>query len=94
MCCYLLVKLGMPAPDRGMNDAFNRELQREREFDWHGLDQSVQTNVPLLNPQQEALYDTLIKAIDDGNGGFLFLDAPSGTGKTFLILLILATCFF
>lgn len=25
MCGSLLVRLGMPAPDRGMNDAFNRE---------------------------------------------------------------------
>ena len=26
ICGSLLVRLGMPAPDRGMNDAFNREL--------------------------------------------------------------------
>jgi hypothetical protein len=41
MCGSLLVKLGMPAPDRGMNDAFNRELERERKDDRHELDQSV-----------------------------------------------------
>ena len=67
-----------------MNDAFNRELEPEREYDRHELDQSVQTNVPLLNPQQKEVYDTLIKATDDGNGGLFFLDAPGGTGKTFL----------
>ena len=91
MCGSLLVKLGMPAPDRGMNDAFNQELEREREYDRHELDQSVQTNVALLNPQQKEVYDTLMKAIDDGNGGLFFLDAPGGTGKTFLISLLLAT---
>jgi ATP-dependent DNA helicase PIF1 len=32
-----------------------------------------------------------MKAIDDGNGGLFFLDAPGGTGKTFLMSLILAT---
>ena len=32
-----------------------------------------------------------MKAIDDGNGGLFFLDAPVGTGKTFLMSLILAT---
>ena len=30
MCGSLLFRLGMPAPDRGVNDAFNRELERER----------------------------------------------------------------
>jgi hypothetical protein len=38
MCGSLLVKLGKPAPDRGMNDAFNREMEREREYDRHSLD--------------------------------------------------------
>ena len=89
MCGSLLLKLGMPAPDRGMNNTFNREL--EHEYDRHELEQSVQTNVPLLNPQQKEVYDTLMKAIDDGNGGLFFLDAPGGTGKTFLISLLLAT---
>jgi hypothetical protein len=78
MCGSLLAKLGMPAPDRGMRDAFNRELGRGREYDRHELDQSVQANVPLLNPQQKEVYDTLMKAID-GNGGLFFLDAPGGT---------------
>ncbi|XP_053949346.1 uncharacterized protein LOC128857621 [Anastrepha ludens] len=74
-----------------MNDAFNRELEREREYDLHELIQSVQRNVPLLNPKQREVYDTLINAIDDGNGGLFFLDAPGGTRKTFLMSLILAT---
>ncbi|KAF8789798.1 hypothetical protein HNY73_007708 [Argiope bruennichi] len=87
----LLVKLRMPAPDREINDAFNRELELEREYDRHKLAQSVQTNVPLLYPQQKEVYDTLMNAIDDVNGGLFFLVAPGGTGKTFLISLLLAT---
>lgn len=47
--------------NRKMNDAFNRELEHEHEYDWHDLDQSVQTNVSLLNLQQEGVYDTLMK---------------------------------
>ncbi|XP_059051905.1 uncharacterized protein LOC131846585 [Achroia grisella] len=94
--CYLtcgssLVKLGMPSPDRGVNDAFNRELERELQYDRYELKQSVQTNVPLLNTKQKEVYDTLMNAIDVGKGGFFFLDAPGGTGKTFLMSLILAT---
>ncbi|AEE09607.1 putative DNA helicase [Cotesia vestalis bracovirus] len=91
MCGNLLIRLGMPAPYREMNDAFNRELEREREYDHQELDLVVQTNVPLLNYQQKKVYDTLMKAIDDENGGLYFLDAPGGTGKTFLMSLVLAT---
>lgn len=81
----------MPAPYREMNDAFNRELEPEREYDYQELDLVVQTNVTLLKYPQKEVYDILMKAIDDGNGGFYFLDAPGGTGKTFLMSLVLAT---
>lgn len=46
---------------------------------------------PLLNRQQKEVYDTFMKAIDGGNGGLYFLDAPGGTGKTFLMSVVLAT---
>lgn len=87
----LLCKLGMPSPNRSMHDAFNRELEREMDFDRNALSQAVQINVPLLNPEQNQVYDEIMQAVDNGNGGFFFLDAPGGTGKTFLISLILAT---
>uniref|UniRef100_A0A1B6DYI9 ATP-dependent DNA helicase n=1 Tax=Clastoptera arizonana TaxID=38151 RepID=A0A1B6DYI9_9HEMI len=41
----------------------------------------------MLNTQQKEVYDTLMKVIDDVNGGLYFVDAPGGTGKT----LVLAT---
>jgi len=48
-------------------------------------------NVPLLNPQQKEVYDTLMKAIVDENGGLYFLDAPGGSDKTFLMSVVLVT---
>jgi PIF1 helicase. len=58
--CYLmsgslLVKLGMPMPHHGRNDAFNQELEHDR----HELDQSVQTN-----PQQKEVSEWYI---NEGN---------------------------
>lgn len=91
MCGSALCKLNMPTPNHPMHDVFNRELQREREYDLNALNEAVRVNVPKLNAQQKNVYDTLIKAIDDGNGGMFFLDAPGGTGKTFLISLLLAS---
>ncbi|KAF0769295.1 ATP-dependent DNA helicase PIF1-like [Aphis craccivora] len=51
----------------------------------------IQMNVPLLNPQQKEVYDTLMKAIVDENDGLYFLDAPGGSDKTFLMSVVLVT---
>lgn len=37
------------------------------------------------------MYDRVIDQVNRENGGILFLDAPGGTGKTFLLNLILAS---
>ena len=74
-----------------MHDAFNQQLIRETQYDSEALRETVQRNVPLLNQEQKYAYDTLMKVVNDGTGGNFFLDAPDGTGKTFLLSLILAT---
>lgn len=94
MCGSLLVTLGMSVPDRGVNDALNRELEGEREYNRNELDrsiESVQTNVRLLSPKLKVVYDMIINAIDDGSDGLFLLDVSGGTGKTFLMSLVLAT---
>lgn len=86
-----LVQLGMTTPNRPMHDAFNQELRRETQYDSEALKETVKRKIPLLNQQQKYVYDTLMKVVNDETGGIFFLDAPGGTGKTFLISLILAT---
>ncbi|XP_063907387.1 uncharacterized protein LOC135125669 [Zophobas morio] len=94
MCLLMANKvlscLGMTAPNRHMHDALNHELQREQQYDIEALAETVRTNVPQLNQQQKIAYNTLIEAVNSGSGGIYFLDAPGGTGKTFLISLLLA----
>nr|XP_036224310.1 uncharacterized protein LOC106621587 [Bactrocera oleae] len=87
----LLIQLGLTAPNRPMHDAFNQELHREKLYDLNSLKELIQTNLPLLNEQQKYVFETLMKVTNDETGGIYFLDAPGGTGKTFLISLILAT---
>ncbi|XP_044315200.1 ATP-dependent DNA helicase pfh1-like [Drosophila rhopaloa] len=91
MCGSLLATLGMPALSSSMHDAFNREFQREHHFDQPNLAERVRPNVPLLNAEQKNVYDSIMKVVCDETGGLYFLDAPGGTGKTFVISLILAT---
>ena len=52
-------------------------LEALRELIW--------INDPLLNQQQEYIFDTLMKIVNDGNGGIYFWDVPGGTRKIFLI---------
>lgn len=85
-----LVQLGMFAPTRSVNDLFDRDLQRETHFNVNELHSFVQRNVPRLNPEQRTVFYTIMDAIAMQTGGFYFIDAPGGTGKTFLISLILA----
>ena len=74
-----------------MHDAFNQQLIRETQYNSEALRETVQINVPLLNQEQKYAYDTLMKEVNDGTGGIFFLSAPVGTGKTFLLSLILST---
>ena len=51
----------------------------------------TQSNIPELTIEQKGIYDQIMQKVDNGVGGIFFLDVPGGTGKTFLIRLILAT---
>lgn len=86
-----LGRLGMHSPDRPMHDLFDREFQREQQYDPNELQIFVSVNVPKLNANQRQVYDTIMQAVQNEVGGLYFLDAPGGTGKTFVISLILAT---
>ncbi|XP_067648012.1 uncharacterized protein [Eurosta solidaginis] len=86
-----LVQLDMIAPIRDMHDLFDRELQREQEFNSNDLRLFVQSNITKMSIQQKLVYDTITQAITNNAGGLYFFDAPGGTGKTFVILLILWT---
>lgn len=74
-----------------MQDAFTRELKHETQYDCNALKELIQMKIMLLNQQQKYAYDTLMKIMIDETGDIFSFDAPGGTGKFFLITLILAT---
>ncbi|GBP51658.1 hypothetical protein EVAR_48281_1 [Eumeta japonica] len=80
----------MKVPNRLIRDAFNHELQREQQYDTEVSTDTVPSNVPQLDTQRRIAYDTLIEAVNSGSGGIYFFNASRGTGKTFLISLLLA----
>ncbi|GFW35042.1 ATP-dependent DNA helicase [Trichonephila clavipes] len=86
-----LVQLAMPSSNRPANNLFDRDLQRETHYDSDELGTFVKTNLPQLILEQRIAYDRIMRAITEQSGGLFFIDAPGGTGKTFLLSLILAT---
>ncbi|XP_055910601.1 uncharacterized protein LOC129944965 [Eupeodes corollae] len=85
-----LIHFEMPAPNRPAVDIINSDVQREQEFDKTSLATFVAENEQLLAAEQRNVYDQINVLIAAQQGGFFFLDAPGGTGKTSLIAPILA----
>ncbi|KIH67418.1 hypothetical protein ANCDUO_02256 [Ancylostoma duodenale] len=85
-----LSELGLHGPSRTGAELVQSEVLRERNYNTEELERFVQGNGPLLVPDQRLAYEAIMDMIRNGNGGLIFLDAPGGTGKTFLINLLLA----
>ncbi|XP_063993665.1 uncharacterized protein LOC135171207 [Diachasmimorpha longicaudata] len=81
---------GMPPPNRPVTDLVNVDLQREKQYDRGNLATIIVNSEPLRTPEQKNINDRIILAVAAEQGGFVFLDAPGGTGRAFLISLILA----
>ena len=85
-----LSEYGLPHLQPVDNDRFARVYRREIGYDQAEQPAFVEQNIPLLTADQRQVYDCFCSMVDGDEGGMLFLDAPGGTGKTFLINLILA----
>lgn len=83
--------LGLPAPKRTNRNFHDKDLLREKQYNIVELKAYVDTHKRLLTDDQKAAYDIILQYVNSQNGGIIFLDAPGGTGKTFLLNLILAT---
>ena len=85
-----LKQLGLPTPQRNLGDRLSRDMLRETSYDVEQLDKYVAANEPLLVTDQRAAYNGILDQVRRKAGGIVFLDAPGGTGKTFVINLLLA----
>ena len=85
-----LTTYGLNAPMRNNENMLSRELIRQTNYDLSKLERLVRDNEPKLTHDQENVYSSMLAKIENKEGGIVFLDAPGGTGKTFLINLILA----
>ncbi|QQP49076.1 ATP-dependent DNA helicase, partial [Caligus rogercresseyi] len=80
----------LTTPDRIQQRLISRHMLRETSYANDLLQQYVDDNEPLLTPDQTDAYTKIMLKVNSGSAGILFLDAPGGTGKTFLLNLLLA----
>ncbi|GFQ92405.1 ATP-dependent DNA helicase [Trichonephila clavata] len=73
----------MPSPDRPATDLVKSDLQREKQYNDVDLAAIIANNEPLLTDEQKNIYNRIMLAVNDEQGGFFSLDAPGGTGKIF-----------
>ncbi|XP_024892751.1 uncharacterized protein LOC112467995 [Temnothorax curvispinosus] len=85
-----LQQYGLSQPKRLGEVLRNRDYLRETNYDVNILAQVVSNNEGLLTDEQFAVYRQVLSSIELSAGQVFFLDAPGGTGKTFLINLLLA----
>ncbi len=71
-------------------DSFCNEVIRETSYNVSEMTELVSKSEPLLVSDQRAAYDAILNSVETNSGGIFFLDAPGGTGKTFVLNLILA----
>lgn len=80
---------GLPK-STNLHHAGNRECIRETNFDPVSLGNFVNDYSKSLTTEQMSVYEEVMKSIEESEGKFFFVDAPGGTGKTYLLNLLLA----
>ena len=75
----VLSQLGMLPPTQAATASFDVDLSREHSYNTGDLQSYIHSNIPKLTHEQKGIM------INNGVGGTLFLDAPGGIGKTFLL---------
>ena len=65
---------------------FGDEISQELGYNFIALQQKVTELIPQLLPEQSHVFHQVVSTIESGNGAVFFLDAPGGTGKTFLLI--------
>lgn len=90
-----LREFGLPETHQDDNSGtVNREVLIERAYSRGELQGLIETRAPGLTQDQREAHNSVMSVLygegETARGNLLFLDAPGGTGKTWLINLILA----
>ncbi|XP_076041898.1 uncharacterized protein LOC143025775 [Oratosquilla oratoria] len=87
-----IVQYGLPSSRDGVKTT--NIIRRERAYNTKQLYEDVEELKPMLNREQKICYEKILKSVDNGNKRAqkaFFINAPGGTGKSFLLNLLLDT---
>ena len=86
-----LKTLGLPEPliDK-QNDKSDTVILDELDFDIDEQRKSTLDTLEKMNPEQKEFFKVVMDGINSSVGGLFFLDAPGGTGKTFVLNALLS----
>ncbi|XP_035445477.2 uncharacterized protein LOC118272869 [Spodoptera frugiperda] len=84
-----LCEYGLPTPT-SVGQVINSEYSAEIGYNSMELLATLENGVPMMTAEQRTVYDRVCESVQNDSGTMWFLDAPGGTGKTFLTKLILA----
>ena len=82
-----LANFSLPSPKRE-NDTLDEDVTRELSYHVD-KDDVLELEKKMLTEQKKA-FDKVYDAVEHSRGGLYFIDAPGGTGKTFLLNLLLS----
>lgn len=86
-----LADFGLPSPMRiRREDDEDLLITLNQNYDLNELQMYVSSNESKLINDQQYAYDLIVDSVINNKGKIFFIDAPGGTGKTFLINLLLA----
>lgn len=83
-----LTEIGLPPSNRLNNNPLKATLKRP--YDSNQLNAYIEENYPKLVPDQHQAFNMILDSVEHNKGKIFFINAPGGTGKTFLTNLILA----
>ncbi|XP_014773163.1 uncharacterized protein LOC106871293 [Octopus bimaculoides] len=81
---------GLPQTFRSGSNSFPTAVIHETSYDTQALSKYIAEKEHKLLSDQLQAYTTIINSVRQCDGRIFFLDAPGGTGKTFIIKLLLA----
>ncbi|XP_065209902.1 uncharacterized protein LOC135838199 [Planococcus citri] len=84
-----LSNFGLPEP-KEENLEISIDYLREVNYDVNAMNEYVRKFEPMLNEDQKNVYSAVLKSVLQNEKSVFYLDAPGGTGKTFIMNLLLA----
>ena len=85
-----LVHYGLPATIRDDMSPLSNDVIRETSYNMEELNMFINENENRLTDEQKEIYLLILKSINEKKENIYFLNAAGGTGKTYLINLLLS----